>query len=229
MNDSSQKVHVSGYHQYEAYARYNKWLRAYFSSHVISLKEMNACKGFFERMAPDDFIFYGHKGLYGNQFGDCVFSMFLAWRYLGWQHNDIVVPKGIDFTRNYFIEHSGEPRRPRGFYVKKIPKVDSACIGRRFRCTAIQNAIQLLRERDEWAMGSEMFQYLAIINPSYFTLMDGKDYLNVNLPGFMASSRGDKNFNKIPAIDFYKGALHLVFVDPVECGLSSGSGSFVLS
>lgn len=190
---------------------------------------MNAFKAFFERMDPDDFIFYGHKGLYGDRFGDSVLSMFLAWRYLGWQHNNIVVLPGIDFNRNYFIEHDREPHRPRGFYVKKIPKVDSVCIGRRFKCTTIQNAIQSLRERDEWAIGSEMFQYLAIINPLYFSLMDGKDYLNINLPGFMASSRGDKNFNKIPAIDFYKGALHLVFVDPVECGPSSGSGSLVFS
>lgn len=225
---NAKRALVHPHEQYRRYQEYNSWLRGNFSEYIIPDKDMEILKNFLGILDNGILIFYGHARR-GTNRPDPNLTMLIASQYLIRRNKRIPLPQNTHFHEKFFRVREEEPPRQIGFYWRRLPEEDSACIGKRFHCLSVHQVLPILQERNEWGMGAEIFQYLAILHPEYTTLMDAKEFLNINLPGLEASSRGDGDFSKVPAIDFYQGSLQIVFIDKCECGPSSGSGSLLRS
>lgn len=222
--DARSRVFVDPDIQFDNILGYNEWLDDIAPADAIHPRELDQLYNLLPHLHPGDMIFLGHGRKKSKTF-DPIKTMVLALRYLASNRHIIHLPPKIAVTNQFFRMSQGEPERPYGFYIKSPPSVDSQYLGKRFFRTSAAHVLGELRASGDWGMASEIFQFLGILNPEYFELLDGKVFKNINLPGLEVSSKGDGIFNKIPGIDFFNGKVYLTFNSPDDLGPSSGHGS----
>lgn len=222
--DTRSKVFVDPDIQFNNILGYNEWLNDVAPVEAINPREIDQLYNLLPHLHERDMIFFGHGRRKSKAF-DPIKTMILSLRYLASNRHIIHLPPKIAVTNQFFRMATGEPERQYGFYIKSLPSEDLQYLGKRFFRTITAYVLGELRARGDWGMASEAFQFLGILNPEYFELLDGKEYKNINLPGLEASSKGDGVFNTIPGIDFFNGKVFLTCNSRDDVGSSFGHGS----
>ncbi len=203
--------------QLENFIKYNEWLNKNHSQLLISKEEIVGFKNQIKDINSKDplLVFYCHKS-------DVVLSAKLAWEWVV-SYRKTWKSSYVRFESAFMKPADNEPRRPTGFFIKKLPEEDKEGIGKKFQGKSVADARKNLK--GDWGMGFEGIQVLGITLPHYPELMDGGKVPFIDLPGLAIVPFGDGGFYYAPYLYFYGGELRLYYghVDGADSDCGSGS------
>lgn len=225
VNDNQQiiinpKVFLTLVEQFECFKTYNGWLKIKHPEYVIP-KEDFKIEETFSIFDPHDWLFYCHGG-------DVVLTAGLAWEYAGSYREyagscrKTFKAGYIFFEEGYMAPAEDEPARPSGFYVMTRPAEDRYVIGARFKDKSVETVRKELRTSGDWGMGCEGLQLLCITQVPYTKIIDGNNYLSINLPGLALSPSANNVFSVVhPYLNVRESTLELC-----GCHIDNGSNCY---
>ena len=172
---------VSLAEQYEGFVRYNRWLKVNHPESCISDDEMNKAGELIEQEKfSSDVLFYGHRSE-DKAICSVSFTAKLAIEYFldsqrqvdPGDFRGLVDPEFLNIINPELEPAKKSPERPVSFFSGSLPPEDffGGGIGVRFQARSTSYVRKKI-DQDEWLLGFEGIQFLAITHPHYFAMIN---------------------------------------------------------